>query len=522
METSLDTDPTVRVELLNILSSSLMSLGETATAESVSEGALEEARANLSPDDPLALRAGLLRSWVMMYRGKTSEARTALDEVFAAVERGLALPAEDLVLAWRVRCGLDIDAVNREEAVTAGEEAVRLADERLRDDHPEKLLALLELAYAHQQARSYEKALAVAQRAYGLAAAVHPNNALHPNVIKARARLGNALADVGQLERGIGELEQAVLDASSVFGPSSMTVGVYLQNLVSYQLRAGMVRAALESSRRSLEICERYFEPDSLTRISCAQARGVALMAARRISESLATFEDAYDAATRTYGPSDRMTLELRLRRALALAHTGAVAEARREVQVVMEEAERSNVVDVYTPLRFRGRIERLEGNFAAALDLQERALERIVDSPGSFRLALTFLEIGMLKVELGSHEDAITALEEAGRRLGEDGRVDPDDSEVLIGLGRAKLGQGRASKALAYLEEADLFWKDFDPENRWAGEVSLWLSECYASLGRLEEAEEARKRARRILSLSADPADARLVSIVEKKRASP
>jgi len=216
------------------------------------------------------------------------------------------------------------------------------------------------------------------------------------------------------------------------------------------------------------------------------------------------------------------MTLELRLRRALALAHTGAVAEARREVQVVMEEAERSNVVDVYTPLRFRGRIERLEGNFAAALDLQERALERIVDSPGSFRLALTFLEIGMLKVELGSHEDAITALEEAGRRLGEDGRVDPDDSEVLIGLGRAKLGQGRASKALAYLEEADLFWKDFDPENRWAGEVSLWLSECYASLGRLEEAEEARKRARRILSLSADPADARLVSIVEKKRASP
>jgi tetratricopeptide (TPR) repeat protein len=376
MEASPDIDPRVRVELLNILGSSFMSLGETETAETVSARALQEARENLSPDDALALRAGILRSWVLMYRGKTSEARSALDEVFAAVDRGISLPDEELVLAWRVRCGLDVDAGNREEAVTAGREAVRLADERLPDENQEKLLALLELAYAYQQSRRNPEAFQVAQRAYRLAVDTHPDNPLHPNVIKARARLGNDLAGVERLEEGIQELEQAVRDATTVFGPSSMTVGVYLQNLVSFQLQAGMVKGALESSKRSLEICERYFEPDSLTRMSSARARGMALIAARRASESLSPLTEAHDAAARIYGPSDRVTLSVRAMRALALAHTGAVAEARGDIQAVVDEAVRENVIPVFQPLRYNGLVERLAGNFAAALDLQERALE--------------------------------------------------------------------------------------------------------------------------------------------------
>jgi serine/threonine-protein kinase len=536
IETDLDTDPTVRVELLNILGSSLMSLGETATAETVTAGALQEARENLSPDDALALRAGILRSWVLMYRGKTSEARSALDEVFAAVERGISLPAEDLVLAWRVRCGLEIDAGNREESVTAGREAVRLAEDRLPDDHPEKLQALLELAYAYSAVKNHPEALETAERAYRLAVDTHPDNPIHPNVIKARARLGNALAEVGELERGIVEIEQAARDATTVFGPSSMTVGVYLQNLVRLYLRAGRVADALESSKRSLEIHERYFDPDSFSRMTSAEARGTALMAAQRMNESLAPLTEAYDAATRIHGPSDRNTLEARVRWAVALAHTGATDQARREVQAVMEEALLGNI-PVYTPLHFGGRIERVEGNFAKALDLQERALELASDGPGSTRRTLILLQIGMLRVELEDYDSAARALEEARRVLGEDG-FEPNDAEILIGLGRARMGQDRPAEALPLLEEAERFWRDFDPENRWAGEVSLWLSDCYAALGRSRASEEARKRANDILSRSLDSASARLLrlarrpassqlysdpdSAVEKKRASP
>ena len=375
IQKGLDTEATVRVELLNILGASLMSLGETATAENVAARALDEARNSLSTSDPLALRARLLQSWVLMYRGKTEEARENLDAFFVGLEHGLQMPPEDVVLAWRVRCGLEIDAGNREEGLAAGREAVRLADELLPNEHPEKLQALLELAYAQQQARQYREAAKVSERAYTLAVETHPENLLHPNVIKARARLGNALSDAGDRLRGIGELEQAIRDATTVFGPASMTVGVYLQNLVSPQLQEGRVKDALETSERSLAICEKYFEPDSHTGISCVQSRGIALLAAKRTVEALPYLTKAYNAATKTVGPTDRMTLQLKVRRALALAHTGDAAEARREVKEAMDEAVRSSAIDVYVPLRFSGLIERIEGNFAAALEIQERAL---------------------------------------------------------------------------------------------------------------------------------------------------
>ena len=73
-------------------------------------------------------------------------------------------------------------------------------------------------------------------------------NLLHPNVMKARATYGGALGDAGQLDDAIKQLEQARRDAASLFGPSSMTVAVYSQNLVNIQLQAGLVRDALDSS----------------------------------------------------------------------------------------------------------------------------------------------------------------------------------------------------------------------------------------------------------------------------------
>ena len=512
VEKGLDTDPTVRVELLNLLGSSLMSLGDAAAAETVVDRAIKEARGQLGAGHPLTLRAGLLRSWVLMFRGKTHEARGGLDEVFRAHEGGRELEAADLVLAWRLRCGLAIDTGNREQAEGAGKEAVRLADLGLPDDHPEKLLALLELAYARQQSGDYDQALPVAERAYRLAAGAHPDNLLHPNVVKARTRYGNALADAGQLPRGIEELERSARDAATLFGPSSATVGVILQNLVSPLLKAGRVADALTSSERAFEICLRSCEPASYTRLSTAKSRGLALVAAHRMRESLLPFDDAYEAAVKTLGPSDRVTVDSRGRRALALAHNGSLALARSEVQAVRDEANRSKVVSVYFALRTSGQVERQAGEYAAALELQERALQQI-EGAQIARRGFTLLEIGLLKLELRRYAEAIDALEQAGRLLAQlDDVVEPDDIEVLIGLGRARLQQGRAAEAAKLLEEADRFWRGFDPENRSAGEVSLWLSQAYRSLGRPQAAEQARRRAVSVLSRSPYPSDARLV----------
>jgi serine/threonine-protein kinase len=515
--TGLDTDPTVRIELLNILGTSLMSLGETAGAEDVAARAFEDARDHLPAGDALALRTNLLRAWVLMYRGKTDEARKSLDAFFQDFEAA-GLPPEDEVLAWRVRCGLEIDSGNREEAVAAGKEAVRLADEFLPDAHAEKLLALLELAYAYQQTGEFKEASVTADRAFRLAVETHPENPSHPNVIKARARYGSALCDSGERVRGIGEIEQAVRDASATFGPGSMTVGVYLQNLVSPQLQEGRVADALETSARSLEICEKFFDADSYTRMSCYHARGIALMAARRTDEAFPHFAKAYEVAKKTMGPMDGSTLGYRGRHALALAYTGAAVEARKEMQEILEQARRAGTSPLYLSLRYGGQIERVEGNFEGALELQQEAFQIAEKEPGSFRRPMTLLEIGMLRVELGDNDGAVEALEESRKMLNTDA-FEPNDAEILIGLGRAKLGQDRPSEAVPLLEDADRFWKEFDPENRWSGEASLWLSDGYAALGLHRESAEARKRAMDVLSRSSDPSAPRLLRIARRQK---
>jgi tetratricopeptide (TPR) repeat protein len=266
-------------------------------------------------------------------------------------------------------------------------------------------------------------------------------------------------------------------------------------------------------SERAFDICTRECETESVTSLSVAKARGLSLVAARRVGEALPAFDRAYGAASRVVGPSDHVTVDLRARRAVALAHNRRAEEARREMEAVAEEAGRAQVIPAWRVLYFQGLVERELGSYAAALDLQERALPLASNQP--VRQGLTLLQIGMLRLDLGKRRESRQALEEGGRLLAEtDDRFDPDDAEVLVGLGRLALDEGRPAEAAERLQEAERFWRDFDAENPWAGEVSFWLSRAYRSLGRLRASEAARRRAVAILSRLPDPSAARLVRL--------
>ena len=110
--------------------------------------------------------------------------------------------------------------------------------------------------------------------AYRLATDTHRSNLLHPNVMKARAAYGNALANSGRLDEGIALLDQARRDAATLFGPSSMTVAVYSQNLVDHELRAGLIRNALVSSEQAFRIFEQSSDRDSYTSMSVQRMHG--------------------------------------------------------------------------------------------------------------------------------------------------------------------------------------------------------------------------------------------------------
>ena len=496
IDQTLDAGSSTRLELMHVVGSSIMSLGDSVTAEAVADRAVTEARLNLSADDPLALRARLLRAWTLMYRGKTKELRAELDDVFPLLQKSSGITAADLVFGWRLRCGLAVDEGKPAEAQAAGREAVRLAETGLSPYHREKLLALLELAYAYGQGRKTKaEQLETSLRAYNLATDAHRNNLLHPNVMKARAAYGNALADSGRLDEGIKLLEQARTDAASLFGPSSMTVAVYSQNLVDPELRAGLVGNALINSEQAFRIYEQSSDRESYTSVSVYRMHGLALSAARRMNEALPVLTRAFETSARVLGPSHGLTLENRALRARALGYTGALGEAGRELDTVADAMRASKHPTLYMPVRFQAILSQLRGDHKTALEFAQQALRLMQEgsASGAWR-GRTLTEAAVSQLELNAVEDAFRSLDEARSLLAHpDGRMHPDLADVMVGLGRVKMRQGSFAEALPLLEKADAFWRSFDAGNRWAGEAALWLAKCKQALGQPAPRTEAR-----------------------------
>jgi hypothetical protein len=74
----------------------------------------------------------------------------------------------------------------------------------------------------------------------------------------------------------------------------------------------------------------------------------------------------------------------------------------------------------------------------------------------------------------LGVEELAQHALELA-KSLGL--HPDPLQADARVGLARVHLKHSQPAHAVQLLQEADAFWRDFDPENSAARETARWLA---------------------------------------------
>ncbi len=437
----LDDRPELRIELLNMIGTSLFSMQDTAGAEQVLAQAVQEAAAQLGHNHPQTLHARVLMTPVYRFRGRTRELRAELDALLPVLRANRAALAEDLVVALKNQAHLEIDDGRYPAAEAAAREAADTGLSLLGRRHPETVASLLVLAYAQQFTRTPEDALPASERAYHLAREVFADTPMHPRVIEGRLLYGRALGLAGELAHSIEQMTQAVNDASTVFGPSSRMVGFFSEPLARFQTEAGEIDAAIASSRRAATIVAGHSQADSFRSAVALHARGAALLAARRLDDALP------DLARATTILQDRFPTTNEYRRtyqtdyALALALAGQTADAERLVAPFVPVSADADLVPASRVLYVRGVIRRMTRDYRAALRFQQRALTML---GGGRRTDIdrmrALTEIGLNLDALGQPEQAIAFLREAlTLSLRAQTHMSPARADILAGLEHAQ-----------------------------------------------------------------------------------
>jgi serine/threonine-protein kinase len=509
----------LRVELLNLLGESLISLENFDSAETVARQALEEGDRFLPHDHPQSLRAHLLMAEVHQYRGRSAEMKHEIDLVMPPLRRNPEANKLNLILALKTQASWAIDAGHYPEAKSAAQEAFALSQRELGRGDPMTIdcasMTAMSLMYGGYPP---DAAIAPAEQAFQMASELYRDQPRHPRMIDARDAYGRALAEAGHLKEGIQQLQQDAEDAAAVFGENSTMLAFVLGSLARFQLRAGDLKPAIANENRSLAIHARTVQHDSYTYNSILLVRGRTLVTARRPQEALQDLTKAHDALEKTFGTNREATLVAQYNRAHAMAYLGRTAEAKEMLKPVLEQY-RSTYKDAnfrpHQPLHVLGIVYRFGGEFESALQTQQQALNMIPEGPTADLERMPIMaEMGLAQVELGRYEEALKSLEQASTLFRKvQLQMTPHHAEVLVGLGRVHLSLGNATQAQSFFATANSFWREFDPTSRWAGEALLWSGSCEKQLGRDEEAAKSLAAAIKILSRSPIPSDARLLA---------
>jgi serine/threonine-protein kinase len=445
--------PALRVQLLNVVGASLLTLQDTSAAEEVLVRAVQDGMSRLGPLSPETLRARVLMLGVHRFRGRTKEMRAELEQLLPVLRSKNKLLAEDLVVALKNQAHLEIDEGRYEAAEAAALEALDVARRSLGRDHPETVAAVLMRALTYQHSRAPDEALEASELAYHTALSVFNDAPTHPRTIEGRHLYGRALAEVGETARGIEQLGGAVADAAEVFGPTSRMVGVFSLSLAKLQSEAGQVAEALETSTRAVDIIAGHTTPQAFRFANALHQRGVALLAARRPGEALPDLARAAGIVRQTMPAEHLVTRRFEADRALALAQSGNHLQAREMLAARLPKPGSPPDESERFALYSMGVATRLAGDSSHALGFQRQVLQSAIKGRSDELLHMkAAIEMGLAMLDLSSPHEASASFEQAlavSRKLQTDAA--PDRTDILVGLARARAAAARRP----YLEPA-------------------------------------------------------------------
>ena len=504
-----------RVELLELVGASQKNIQDTDAALATLNEAVAVGQEELGAEHPLTLRARTTRLDLLRFLGRREELRKELETLLPLLRDGHGQPA-DLVVALSMKAHNAIDAANYPEAVAAAKESfdTALRNPDLRSTQASSSATLLALAYEYS--RQPENAKSAAELGVKLARDANGETVVDSNTIEARIVLARALGELGQLASCIDEMERAIKDSQSHFGPTAIEVAFNLHNLVKYLVEAGNVKRAVEVSAMAERIFSLHAKPGTYFLPYARASHAMTMLAARgrqpAPQEIVSSLETASAELASVLGKDHPIYISVREGLAVAQAYNGDPSKARAVLDGLPDPTDRK---PRWRTLRIRSIVERLDGHLDRSVAYAQQGLASISGARAELERMTMLPTLGLALAESRADRDAVSVLQEALTLLARHQTVtSPEFADALLAVGRALMHVERSVEALPYLERADQFWQNFDSGSRWAGEAAFWLGRCLDSLGRKDPAKVQYARAAGILAGSTFPGDAALTAL--------
>lgn len=511
-------DAGIRLELLTIISESLFGLQQNAEAARVASEALSLQSSSGVRDELLKARLHLVLSQAYEYLGRNDEAHAQLQRSFAELAQSgrTSDPLFIQVKLHEAALGLSMqDYVTTERAAN---EAIRAASTITGARSPEVATAMQLLSQAYIFTERGPLAVQRSKQAFDLMLDLYSHDMTHPKVMDSAMYYSQALAFAGDFEEAAEVIRAATENAVRVFGKDNRMVGELYSRAVAPDLERGALQSAIANARASIEIYLREAKPGTPRHAYLTRLLGHSLLAARAGTKAVTALEEAVRISTAV--DSAAAVLHARASLGMALVFAGRLAEGDKELRRTLAESGPASRPH-HQALRHLGTTARLQGRNADAVQwlgqaIAEAGIERLHRND----LAASLLEMGLAKLALDETAAAQDFFVRAEKLFSEFQKqhVTPARADLLVGMARLRMHERSYADALSLLERADRFWRDFDSENRGAGEAALWLGRCYLALGRSTEARAALKRAEKILEHSPIPADITLVKLARAR----
>ena len=515
-----DASPALQVEMLAIIGESLFGLQENKESARVTERALRLQQQTAAADPLLNARLHLGLSQAYEYLGRNDEARAELRRSLAALTAARLTMSPLFVRAKLHESALGLAFDDFAVTEQAANEALRAATAILGPRSAEVATALQFLSKAYIFTDRMALAVEPSRRALDIMLANFSGNYTHPQVIDSAQYYANALMHVGDYDTAAAMLRDVTAKAITVLGAESRMVGELSATIVPSELERGDPRAAVASARRAVAIYLKEGAPGTSIHAYRARLLGHSLLASRAGESAV----EGLDEAIRVSVAADAGgTPFARASFGMALAQVGRFSEAEQQLRQALDQSPPGSrphhqaMRHMGSLLRLQGRpgdsLAWLEKSIAAALINDHDFMQRNDRAIGLVEMALARLDLGEFAVAQPLFAQAESLFANAQKQ-----QISPARADLMVGMARVLMQQGEFAAALPSLQKADLFWQDFDPGKRWAGEAALWLGRCFLALGQNAEAAARLARAEKILAASPLPGDASLAKVARQR----